>query len=486
MRSAMSAIRRFLGSARLAIGLLLFVGVWSMLATLIAQGDPSSEAVRLWVASYAGLEPPVGFLGLHNAFMSPVFLVAMALLAVSTAVCSWRRTRVAIRRSRHVLSMRDSKSVRSARSDVALDVPDGMSDEAVLDAGGVALADLGLRFRSREGVLASASPWWSVWGSPVFHWSLLILMAAAVGGLLWRAEGSMAIPVGGHKADQPENYVSVQSGPFRDWSSVTRTIQVDSFEPEFFEGGINRGAVPTVSVLDESGRPIVSQRVYPNMKLHAGSLSISAPTCGLAVTLSILDPSGRELSRAVQLVDFSQDTSEGTVPIRAMVLRNRAGAALLRMYATVPLDKTRDGRFGEWIPKRPSARVLLADGSGQTMVSSVIPVGQAASVPGGGSVKVVDIGWYSRLSLVDDPSIPFIYGSMVLAIVGLTLSVAMRQSVVAFWVDDEGATRQLRGHVRLWRNNPTTVEEIRHALAAALGTGHSDGAATDELTEGEQ
>jgi cytochrome c biogenesis protein ResB len=485
IRKAISSIGRFLGSARLALWLLLFLGVWSALATVIAQGDPSNEAVKTWIATYAGLEPPVRFLGLHDAFMSPVFLAAMALLALSTALCSWRRTRVAMNRSRQLLRSSHPTDVPPQRRDVALRVPDHLSNEEALERGRLALADVGVRLRPRDGFLAKVSPWWSVWGSPIFHWSLLILMGAAVAGLLWRAEGSMAIAVGTHKADKPANYVSVQSGPLRDWTAINRTIQVDSFDPDFVEGGIDRGAVPTVSVLDASGRTVVSQRVYPNMKLHAGSLSISAPTCGLAVTVSFIDPNGAEVSRAVQLVDFSQETTEGTVPVRALVLRGRTGKVLLRMYATVPLDRAADGHLGEWIPKQPRARVVLADGSGQTLVSSVIPVGDSAAIPGGGSVKVAGIGWYSRLSLVDDPSIPFVYGAMILAILGLTLSVAMRQSLIVVWVEGEGPDRHLNARMRLWRNNPTTAEEIGEALSAALGSQKSDSPSMSGPAEGQ-
>jgi O-antigen/teichoic acid export membrane protein len=76
IRRVWRRIARFFGSAALAVGLLVFVGVWSLLATLMAQGDASSPVVTAWAASNPLLEPVVRTLGLYQAFTSYVFLGA--------------------------------------------------------------------------------------------------------------------------------------------------------------------------------------------------------------------------------------------------------------------------------------------------------------------------------------------------------------------------------------------------------------------------
>ena len=100
-----------------------------------------------------------------------------------------------------------------------------------------------------------------------------------------------------------------------------RSIRLDAFEPDYKSGGIDRGAVPTVSILDGAGTVLVKQRVYPNNMLHAGSLAINAPGVGLSVWLALLDPAGAETGRVVQYVDFSETAPEGTVADRALLPR---------------------------------------------------------------------------------------------------------------------------------------------------------------------
>jgi hypothetical protein len=188
------------------------------------------------------------------------------------------------------------------------------------------------------------------------------------------------------------------------------------------------------------------------------------------VTISLTGPTGNRLPPAVQLVDFSQETSGGTVPVAPMVLSGAAGQVLLRMSATVPLDSSPQGGYGEWIPKSRAANVFIESGTELRLFVGVFGEGDTARLAGGGSITVQEIGWYSRLSLVDDPSIPFVYGSMIAAMLGLTLSLVSRQQLVtATTVGGGYEGLKLVMNVRLWRNVPTSRDEIERMMAAALG-----------------
>ena len=458
-----------LRSAALALWLLVFVGVWSMAATIIPQGEGANPEVAAWAAKHGALEPTVRFVGLHQAFTSPIFIVCAVLLALSTAVCSWNRTKVALGRAKRLraAAMADEQSI-AQRHDLEIGCDPALGGSEALTIASETLARLGIKTERRDGVLAAVSPPWSVWGSSVFHWALLLLFLAAFVGTLQRSEGSMSIPVGQAKADVPASYAQIAAGPWHSWSGVRRSLRVDALDPDLKVAGIDRGAVPTVSVLDGAGNVVVTQRVYPNMKLHTGSLSINAPGVGLAVHLSLLEPSGAEAGRITQLVDFSQTASGGTVPLEALEHRDAAGNVAFRLATTVPLDRV-DGRYGEWIPKQPSARVLVTASDGTVMLDRVVRQGDSVAMPGGAAVRLTSVGWYSRLSLVDDPSIPFIYAAMFVAALGLTLSVAARQQLlVATAIEGPGGAR-LAMDVRMWRNAPTNRTEIESELAKALG-----------------
>jgi len=459
---------RFLSSAGLAVGLLVFVGVWSLLATVIAQGEAANPAVTSWAAAHPFFEPVVRVLGLHVAFTSYLFLGSVLLLEVSTSVCAWRRTKVAVARSRSLRSaVRADRDSIAEGHDLEVACGPGLGESEVLSIAAEAFARQGIKTKRSPGLLAAVSGPWTVWGSPVFHWALVALIVVILAGQLLRSEGAMALAVAETKADEPASYLSVQSGPLRDWSRVQRSIRVDAFDPDYKTGGIDRGAVPTVSVLDGADNVLVKQRVYPNNMLHSGSLAINAPAVGLSVWIALLDADGVETGRIIQYVDFSQETSGGTVPVRELARTDAAGDVVMRLYATVPLDRYQGG-YGEWVPDKPSARLVVTTAAGGPLLDRIVRPDEDVALPGGGAIRLLGVGWYSRLSLVDDPTIPFIYAAMTVAMLGLAMTVAFRQQLLVATFIEGPSNPALAVRLRLWRNTPTNRSEIESALAEAL------------------
>ncbi len=462
IRKAWRTVIRFLGSPALAFSLLGFVGVWSMVATAIPQGKPDAPEVAAWVVEYGTWEAIVRPLGLHQAFTAPLFMACAILLTLSTAVCTWRRTKVAIARARTLREAASTSAPSIAdKHDVEIACAADANGPENLAMAARVLSSLGIEATSRDGVLVAASAPWTVWGSSVFHWALLALMLSAFVGNMLRAEGSMSLVVGQTKPDAAASYAFVTTGPWHDWARVRRSVRLEAFEPRYEVDGIDRGAVPTVSILDADGKVLVTQRVYPNMKLHSDSLSINAPGLGLAPTVEFVRDDGSVSGADVLLVDFSQVAMGGTVPVTG--IRN----AQMTMTVTVPLD-TVDGRYAEWIPREQAVRYRVVAPDGAVMLDQQGRVGEIVKLPGGGAVRLTGIGWYSRLSLVDDPTIPFIYGSMIIGMLGLTLSLVARQQLLLATIVDgpDGARLALR--LRLWRNSPTNREEIEEELTAAL------------------
>ena len=467
----MKLLRRTLGSPVLALVLIILVGAWSMLATIVPQGHADAPEVESWVAANGALGSITSAVGLHEAFSAPAFIVAAIVLMLSTAVCSWDRTRVAIKRGRALRAGARIASEDIVRTgDLAIPIDHALSDTDALARASGALEAIGIKATIADGVVRAVSPWWSVWGSPVFHWALVLLALAAFAGGLFRAEGNMVIPIGETKPDVPESYLVIETGRLHSWDGIERSIRVEDFDPAMKKGDLDLGAVPTVSVLDGDGEVIATEDVYPNNKLHAGSLSINAPTCGLTATIALQTASGDSLPPVVQLVAFSQEASGGTEPLQPLVASNNAGQVLLRLMATIPLDPRGDGTYGEWIPKDPAAHIVLEDGAGTILFDGIVRKGESAALNGGGSVTLLDIGWYTHLALVDDPSIPAVYAAMVLALFGLTLSLASRQQLIAAAVNTGEDGRSLTVMTRLWRNVPTDRAEVERVLTEALGT----------------
>lgn len=460
----------FFAAPGLAVGLLVFVGAWSALATVIAQGGAASPSVVAWAQKHSVVEPIVRLIGLHNAFGSYLFLGCVLLLSVSTAVCASRRTKSGLLRARALRSARVAPlDSLNTGIDLTIACVSGVDAAGTLSVAQDTLAGLGIRTKCSGDALVGVSSPWAVWGSTVFHWALVGLVLAVLTGQMLRSEGLMALAVTQPKPDAPQSYVYVQSGSWRDWNQVRRTIRLDALEPDYKSGGIDRGAVPTVSLLDGDGEVLTSQRVYPNNMLHSGSLSISAPIVGLAVWLVSVDSSGTIVGRFTQPVDFSQEASGGTSPALALTRRDASGGVAASLYVDVPLDRAGD-RYGEWVPERPTAHVLIKTAGGQPVLDKVIRPREDVPLPGGGTIRLLGVGWYSGLSLVDDPTIPFVYGAMIVAMLGLTMTLMFRQLLFIADVVDGPDGSVLRVKMRLWRNVPTNRSEVERALREALGS----------------
>lgn len=474
-----------LASAWLAVAALAFACIWSILGTVIPQGATMLPSIVAWDAARPTLASVINALGLHRAFTAWPFIVCLVALGVSTVVCSWRRSRAAFARARvfHAAAASRPDDLIHER-DLAIAIDPALPRAQALSAAAETLSGLGIRTKDRDGMLAAVSPTWSVWGSAVFHWSLVALMLIILVGNLQRSDGLMAVSVGQTKPDAPSSYGVLTTGPLHAWDSVHRSFRVDALAPDLKLDGIDRGPVPTVSVLDGTGAVLKKQLVYPNRMLHLGSLAINCPAVGLSANVSLIDSSGVVVGSTFESIDFSQDATDGTVPVGLLAVSSTSGQVRMRVGVTVPLDRVASG-FGEWIPKDPKASVTLYDASGATLGAKTIRPGESLKLPGGGSIRLNTIGWYARLSIVDDWTTPFIYAAMVIALLGLSVSLLARQQLVLAAVVPGERGTELALKMRLWRNVPTTRAEIeaelRAALAAASATG--DGASDTHDSE---
>ena len=436
-----------------------------MLATFVPQGDASVPEVAAWAVAHPVIEPVVRLLGLHAAFSALLFRIVVVVLAAATTTCAWRRTKIAIVRM-HALRTAAGVDAGSltAEHDLEIVCNPVLSEAEVLSKAAGALAHLGIRTRQRGALLHSVSPGWAVWGSPVFHWGLVALMLVLLLSGFLRSEGLMGVAVGDTKPDAPGSYGVLEAGGLRDWQGVQRSIRVDAFDTDYRTGSIDRGPVPTVSVLDGAGNVVKSQRVYPNNPLQIGSLTIHATEFGFAATLAVLDQGGVERGRAVQLIDISEEASGGTVPVEPLSLTDDEGNQLV-VAVTVPMER-RDGQLS--VPRERVARVEVFAADGTPMLDEVVARAGEVVLPTGSTLRLDDLGYYARLSVVDDPAIPFLYVALAVAGIGLTLVVVARQQLVLVTVvgSDDGPV--LVANVRLWRNVPTNRAEIERGLVKAL------------------
>jgi hypothetical protein len=440
-----------------------------MTATAIPQGGSSDPLVAAWASQYPLIAPLVRIVGLHQAFSSPVFAALVVALFFCTALCAWRRTRVAVHRGRALrkAALADQQSVAESH-DLEILCDPALSKPEVLSIASETLGELDITTKRRGDVLSAVSPSWAVVGSPVFHWALVALIVVIFVSSLQRSEGLMGVAVGQSKPDAPASYGKLQTGPLHDWRGVRRSIRVDAFELQFETGGIKRGPTPTVSVLDGEGRVLQTQRVYPNQQLKSGALSIYPSTYGLSAALSMIDSSGAETGHLVQLVDFSETATDGTVPAGLSAISDSQGNAELKVAVTVPLDGA-SGQFDKALPEDPTARVVVTSMDDEALVDRIVSPGEEVALPTGDSLRVDSIGYYARLQVVDDWSTIPLYACLAAATIGLTIAFMARQQIVLATVIDGPEGARLAVRLRLWRNESSSRGAVERELARALG-----------------
>jgi len=352
---------RFLSSPVLAVVLLLWIGAWSIVGSFVPQGDLDPTEVARWAADNPGLETVADALGLHEAFTSPFFIVPGLFLALCTAACAWQRTGVARRRAQSLREARgDMQPGDETSADFEIVCGPSLESDAVLERTAATLSHLGIPSRKNGRTVSAVSPWWSVWGTAVFHWALVALIVLLALGSLARFSGQMGVAVGQAKPDRPESYGQLTSGPLYRWDRADRWIRVDAFNIDYVTGDLHRGPTPTVTVLDGEGNVLASQLVYPNNTLKHGTLTIYPVDYGLSATLAMVDDAGTEVQRTIQLVDFTEGDPDGTAPIAPLGLAGPDGVLAYHVIVSVPLDKRPEGLLAR-VPEVPTAHVVIVD-----------------------------------------------------------------------------------------------------------------------------
>ena len=467
MRALVSKIVRWLASPRLAFALLLVIAALTFLATLVPQGGPSETKVAMWAVAHPFAGPLVRAFGFHAAYTSPVFLACVSLLAASTTVCSWRRTKVAMRRLALVRKMtRDQAVELAARPSFCVAAP--MGGQAALETTAAALQGRRARVTQGDGFAGGGASVVGIVGSPVFHWALVLLFVVLAWGQLTRAEGLMGVGEGEVKPNAPAGYGVLNAGALYRWGSTQPSIGVERLRLENVVDGIDRGPTPTVVLYGANGEVLARGDAYPNHPLRYRSYTVHANDYGLSAVLSLTSPSGQPLGKANVLVDFSDTAPGGTAP-GEFSLTDSSGSASIVATVTVPLDRVSAG-YSRTLPRNPEAIVSLSDTAGTALTDQeTLSVGQSMTLPDGATLRLDAIRYYARLSVVDDSSLPLVFAVMLVALGGLACSLLGSKYAVAIVAAEDDSGARLDVWYRDWRGGASGRIAFEALVRDAVG-----------------
>ncbi|MDH4140015.1 MAG: cytochrome c biogenesis protein ResB [Coriobacteriia bacterium] len=429
------SLLRTLRSRRLAVWLLVGLAAWSVLGT-----------------------------GLKGLFGSPLFVVLVGILLASTTLCAWERTRGSWREYRRIGVVSESR-LKLLLERPAASIPVGK--ETALAEAARALRAKRLGVRQDANLVVATGGRWGLFGSPLFHWSLALLIAVVALGQLTRAEGFIGIPEGETRIDEADSYRGLEEGSMYPSHSGLE-IGVEDLQVGYVVDGIDRGAAPIVT-LARDGQVVAEQRVYPNNPLRYGRLLIHMQAYGFAPVLALQDPDGTEVGRETFLVDFD-DSAPGGLTAVDFELVDAEGMAD-RYWGRLTLSLPEDGGS--------RGRAVFELHEYDTVVATQeVQAGESIDLPAGGRLVLASVGRYARLSIVDDWSVPFLYSLLALALIGVALATfSPYRKVWAMLVEEGDGGVRLNISAKHWRGSPTFAESIIAAVEAAVGSnkGAEDG-----------
>ncbi len=469
MAKSRRSVASWLASPRVAAMLLLVVGIWSFIGTIVPQGDAKSSAVAEWATAHPIGEMLAQTFSLHQAFSSPIFVVIVLLLAASTMVCAWRRTKVAIRRSRLLRDMTDDDARQlAARPTFSVDMASADAPEPAAAVSG-AFRGMGLRVQERDGMVVGVSRPWAVFASPLFHWGLFALILVIFVVQMTRAEGLIGVPVRDSRPLVEDSFGLLDRGALYSFERPPLVIRVDKIDREYVVDDIDRGPAPTVVIVRPDSSVAASQVVYPNNAMRFGSLMIHAGEIGLSPGFALVSKEGVVGERVNLIVDYDVTNPTGTTSAEFTLDTARADEPAISGSVTILLEQAETSADSP-APVVPRARfVLRAEGDGSVVADKTLAVGEEIELPNGLRLRLLGVENYARLSVVDDPSIPLVYALLAVTLAAVTVSILGRQSlaVAAVRLDDDGS-RRVDVWFRDWRANKIRTEQAQEAVRDAL------------------
>ncbi|MCX6559871.1 MAG: cytochrome c biogenesis protein ResB [Candidatus Aminicenantes bacterium] len=402
----MRSIIRFFSSLRLAIALLIFLAVASVIGTLI----PQARSVEEYAARYGAASGLLIKLQLTGLYHSLWYLALLGLLGLNIIVCTLTRLGGKIRRAFRPRLETEAKAL------TALKIKDRLKRSAPLDetraALEAALHGAGYRVRSAAGdgrvSLLARKRMAGLFGSDLVHVGLLVLLA----GALVTAAGSV-------RSELP-----MREGQTLDVPGAGFALRLDKFETEYYPDESVKAWKSAVTVM-EAGQALRGAVISVNRPLtHRGfsfyqmsyGFDWDAPTLTLAVKkkddaapartmtlkpgqrLPLRDPEGTEIALLSFLPDFV--LGEGNQPENRSSQPNNPAAQI---------EVWRKGRkaFEGWIfANYPD----FAQMHGSQVPDLTV------------ELKAFDAAQTSVLEAAKDPGVPLVWLGCLLGMAGLFLA----------------------------------------------------------------
>lgn len=433
---------RQLTSMRIALILLMMLGIASVPGSLFPQRTQNPMKVRDYLASHGALGSWLDRLKFFDVYSSPWFSAIYLLLFISLIGCVLPRTWEHLK----AIGRKPPLTPRNL---------DRMEGHTILTSGNLDRAEIWLkkrhfRIRREEGSISAEKGYSRESGNLLFHLSLILILIAVGVGSLFGSKGEAIVNVGERFINTPTSYDSLAFGKFQsDRHMQSFSLTVTDFVAKY-DAATSSPQDYTLSV--DASHPIggksVKKVIKVNSPLTYGNTKIYLQANGYSPVVTIRDKTGQLIFHGAVTFLPQDGNLTSTGAIKAPDMNPQIG--FIGSFVPTYDRNSKRGAFSVF-PEALDPRLLLSVWKGNLGLDSGIPqsvyrldtskmqrialkqlsLGETL-IFGEGSITFD--GWKSwvNLQIVDDPGKSYALIGAILAILGLLLSLFTRQRRI--WV----------------------------------------------------
>lgn len=291
---------------------------------------------------------------------------------------------------------------------------------------------------------------WAVWGSPLFHTGLVLVILGGFVSLAISRWGSFGMLEGETFDDRSSDYVSVSRGPLAPLRDGRFSLTLRQIDLRFRPDGTILDFAAQVQ-LRQNGRVVRAATVDGANPLRYGSVNIYRHRFGYAPAFR-LDRAGAETARFIVALDTVMPGINADTELKDSEVLYRGDFAVpgtpFRAVAEFFPDTGGDPGFPQLrshLPKDPGLWIQVS-GNGQDLYKGLVRPGEAARF-GEYTLRFDHLRRWYGFAVVQDPGIPLVYLGFVLIVPGLVLIYLLSPREVTLRIrrEGEGAVAELSG-----------------------------------------
>ena len=470
LQRVIHAVVRQLASVKLGLGLVIAIFAF----TLVAAFFPAQEVVGFVrsLGKVMGLTDlsTVSELNFQERFESTPFLLLIGVLSLSLCCSLYFRIKSELKRLR--------------APPPALAPHAGSQQRDGLAGAAVGTVEQELQRRGYRTHAACTAGSWKVqatkggsgvWGSVLFHVSLLLVLAAVVLNTSASFSGSVKLTEGQAFDARVDRYGAQSAGRWHQPASQPLTFRLERVEPDYDVKGARTIASLVEPTLDgTSSRFSTPVPVYMNHGLpHAGMTILQGKETGFAPLIMIENAAGKRLLEGYTRLE----TMAGPDKVSYLDYVDIAGGKkqLRAQFELFPDAAYRDGAYlsKSAAPKNPMLHVVLRE-DGKIVLDQFIRVTAEAS-GGGYTVFFGGLRRWTQIDVSDAPGVPVLLAATLLGSLGLALRLLRVRRRILVWLPKADPDRSIGFDLsgaseKLQRTFEEELGSIRAALAQQLAT----------------